>query len=366
MMKPLRACLVGTGHIARVNHLPGLRAHAARVELVAVHDIDSARARAFARENDIPATYSEIGEMLAHERPDLVHICTPPALHAALAIQCLEAGAHVYCEKPLCASLAELDLINAAEQRTGRVCAVVSQTRYGSSVQHVQALLSGGVAGRPLVAVCHTLWYRPPSYYEVPWRGKWSNELGGATVGQGIHAMDRLLFLLGEWSSIRAVVRTLDRRIEVEDLSAAIIEFRNGCIATVVNSVLSPREESYLRIDLQQATVELRHLYDFNNDNWRFTAAPGASAEIGAQLQALPKDVPANHAAQIGVLLDDLEHGTAHLTAGDEARRTLELLTALYKSAFTDSVVYRGTIRKEDPFYRSFHGGRETIPPGPV
>jgi predicted dehydrogenase len=357
-MKIFTACIVGAGHIAKVHHVPGLRAHASRVRLAAVHDIDTSRAHAFAHEHDIPRAYDDVAAMLASERPDLVHICTPPALHASLAIQCMEAGAHVYCEKPLCASLAELDLINAAEKRTGRTCAVVSQTRYGSSMRHVQATLTSGIAGRPLVAICHTLWFRPASYYQVPWRGRWSTELGGATISQGIHAMDRLLFLLGEWTQIRAVVRTLDRHIEVDDFSVAIIEFANGCVATVVNSVLSPREESYLRIDLQQASVELRHLYDFSNEHWRFTGTPEAPPEVIAQLRALPPDVPASHAAQIGLLLDDLERGRPHMTAGEEARRTLELLTALYKSGFTGLPVRRGSIGEGDPFYRSFHGSQ--------
>ncbi len=383
-MSNSRAAIIGTGNIARL-HVKGLQAHAAVVALVAVQDTDLPRAKTFAAEYGIAAAYATTGEMLAAAKPDLVHICTPPSFHAALAIQCMEAGAHVLCEKPLCASLAELDQIQTAEKRTGRFCASVFQMRYGSSVQHVREVLAGGAVGRPLVAVCNTLWFRSPAYYEVPWRGKWSNELGGPTVGHGIHLMDQMLYVLGEWTSLRAVARTSDRAIEVEDLSVAIVEFKNGCIATVINSILSPREETYLRIDLQQATVELTHLYGFNNESWRFTPRPGAAADAQAKLVAtpaagaaapvkssgpgfdrlcaLPADRPANHAAQIGAVLMDMNQGTVPLTAGPEARSTIELLTAIYKSSFTGQIVTRGSIVVGDPFYSSFNGGHTGLRP---
>ena len=272
-----------------------------------------------------------------------------------------------------------------AEKRTGRFCASVFQMRYGSSVQHVRDVLAAGEVGRPLVAVCNTLWFRSPAYYEVPWRGKWTNELGGPTVGHGIHLMDQMLYVLGEWSSLRAVARTADRAIEVEDLSVAMVEFKSGCVATVINSILSPREETYLRIDLQQATVELTHLYGFNNQSWRFTPRPGAAADAQAKLVAtpspgtaapsissgpgfdrlcaLPADRPANHEAQIGGVLADLRLGTVPLTAGPEARNTIELLTAIYKSSFTGQAVASGSIVPGDPFYEAFHGGRSSIAP---
>ncbi len=355
-MTKLRAALIGTGNIAR-QHVRGLRAHADRVDLVAVQDIDAATARTFAAEHSIPTAHADIATLLAHERPNLVHICTPPHVHAALALASMEAGAHVVCEKPLCASLAELDRLQAAEHANGRFCATVFQMRYGSSAGHVRRALAAGEAGRPLVAVCHTLWYRSAEYYRVPWRGKWGNELGGPTVGQGIHTMDQLLFLLGPWRRVTAVARTSDRDIEVEDVSVALVEFESGCVASIVNSVLSPRQETYIRIDAQHATLELTHLYSYKNESWRFTAGTTADPAAFGRLAALPPDVPADHVALVGGLLDDIAAGTAPVTTGAEARTTLDLLTAIYKSALTREPVARGSIVPGDPFYTSFHGG---------
>src|SRR5205823_3514473 len=155
--------------------------------------------------------------------PEIVHICTPPGTHTPLVLQCLNAGAWVFCEKPLCASLAELDRIEQAEQRTGRYVASVFQNRYGAGATHLKGLIERGELGRPLVAICHTTWYRPPSYYDVPWRGKWETELGGTTMGHGIHEIDLTLTLLGRWREVRATMGTLDRQIEVEDVSMAIV-----------------------------------------------------------------------------------------------------------------------------------------------
>ena len=89
---------------------------------------------------------------------------------------------------------------------------------------------------------------------------------------------------------------------------------------------------------------------------------PVAAAGYAA-LCALPTtDLPGNHTAQIGALLTDITAGTLPLTAGDEARRTIELLTAIYKSAFTGESVARGSIGPGDPFYTAFHGGRSLAP----
>jgi predicted dehydrogenase len=291
-----------------------------------------------------------------------VQIAAPPSLHAALSIRAMEAGAWVLCEKPLCASLAELDRIQEAEQRTGRYTSCIFQMRFASSTAHLRTLADAGRLGRPLLAVCETLWYRDADYYAVPWRGTWQGELGGPTMTQGIHAMDHLLHLFGDWAEVRAVADTLDHAIEVEDVSLAHVKFANGARAAIVNSTLSPRQETYLRLDYQKATVELTHLYSYLRENWRFTPAPLPGAEsLSAAWNSFPADVAdvgSTHGAQLNALVADMDRGVRPLTSGDEARRTLEFLTAIYKSAFTLQGVARGSIVKGDPFYEVLHGHR--------
>jgi predicted dehydrogenase len=359
MTQPYRAVLVGTGSVAD-SHARAIEETRGRVKLVSAVDVDRARVNAFCSRHRIANAHTDYHVALADDRPDIVLVAAPPALHTAMSIAAMEAGAWVLCEKPLCASLAEFDRIVEAERRTGRYTACVFQQRFASSTAHLRRLAADGLLGRPLVAVCHTLWYRDSSYYAVPWRGKWATELGGPTMGLGIHAMDHLLHLLGDWVEVRAQAATLDRDVEVEDVSMALVRFASGALASVVNSALSPRQETSIRIDFQRATVELTHLYGYTRDNWKLTLAPTAAEEGNTLVQAwqhFPPDTGSTHAAQLAEFVADLDAGRRPLTSGDDARRTLELLTALYKSAFTGQPILRDSIKPGDPFYTALHGG---------
>ena len=359
MSQTYRAVLVGTGSVAD-SHARAIEETRGRVRLVSAVDIDAERVKAFCGRHKISAAHTDYKIALREDRPDIVLVAAPPAVHATMSIAAMEAGAWVLCEKPLCASLAEFDQIAEAESRTGRYTACVFQQRFASSTAHLRRLAAEGLLGRPLVAVCHTLWYRDSSYYAVPWRGKWATELGGPTMGLGIHAMDHLLHLLGDWAEVRGQAATLDRDVEVEDVSMALVRFSSGALASMVNSALSPRQETSIRIDFQRATVELTHLYGYTRDNWKLTLAPTVAEEGNALVQAwqhFPPDTGSTHAAQLADFVGDMDARRRPLTSGDDARRTLELLTALYKSAFTARPVTRGSIKPGDPFYTALHGG---------
>lgn len=355
-MSKYRAAIIGTGGISRI-HAEGLKASADRVEIVACVDVDRERVDQFAEAYGIPNRFTDPREMLEHVKPDLVHICTPPNLHAELSIEAVKAGAWVLCEKPLCASLAELDAIQKAEAETGNYVSSVFQHRFGPGAAHLRNLIQEQSMGRLLVGLCNTTWYRNADYYAVPWRGKWSTELGGPTMGHGIHQIDLFLWLLGDWEEVRAMAGTLYHDIEVEDVSMAVVRFANGAMGSVTNSVLSPREESYLRFDFEKATVELSHLYGYGRDNWKYTKSPEANEEEFARWSDLPEQTRSGHGAQIAALLDSMDAGERPLVSGVEARRTIEFITALYKAAFTGAPVRRGEITPGDPFYTVLHGG---------
>ncbi len=371
MSKTYRAVLVGTGSICDA-HLRAVESTNGRVELVAAVDLDQQRVDEFCKRAKVPHAFTDFDEMLKTIGPDLVLIATPPSSHAPMSIAAMEAGAWVLCEKPLCGSLAELDQIRAAEVRTGCYTGCVFQMRFASSHLHLKRLADGGQLGRPLVGVCNTLWYRDAAYYAVPWRGRWETELGGPTMGLGIHAMDHFLDLFGEWEEVRSMAGTLDRDIEVEDVSMALVRFSNGAFGSIVNSALSPRQDTYIRLDYQRATVELNHLYGYTRDNWKLTLAPPAQDDSLLQAwQSFPPDVGSTHGAQLNAFISNMDHGECPHTSGIEARRTLELLTAIYKSAFTDKPVARGSIVDGDPFYRHLNGGgayklRHTVSPFPA
>jgi predicted dehydrogenase len=358
---PLRTAVVGTGSIARGSHLPALETLAAEgeVELVAAVDLDATAVRAFADAAGIPHAATDLDAMLAEVSPDLVVLCTPPAVHREQAVAALRAGAWVWCEKPPCPSLADYDAVEAAAPggAADPYPAIVFQHRFGSGARHVRGLLRSGAFGRPLVAHCQTTWYRDAAYYAVPWRGRWATEGGGPAMGHGIHQTDLLLDLMGPWSEVRGMAARLVHDVETEDVSTALVRFADGAVATVVNSVLSPDEVSRIRIDCERATVELTHLYGHRNADWRITPAPGVAEGTAAAWRDFGADEPSSHLAQLRALVADIRAGRRHPTGGAGGRRTLEFITALYKSAFTGAPVRAGEIGPGDPYYTALHGG---------
>jgi predicted dehydrogenase len=358
-MSRYRAAIIGTGSIAG-NHIKALHDLQSRVEVVAAMDVVRDRVEEYSKKHGIPHYYTDAAEMLEREHPDLVHIATPPNAHHRLITQSLQAGASVLCEKPLCTSLAELDHIAAIEQQTGKYCSSVFQWRFGSRAQHFKRLIQEEALGRPLLGICQTTWFRDAAYYEVPWRGKWATEGGGPTMGHGIHAMDLFLWLLGDWAEVSAFTSTLDRAIEVEDVSLAMIRFKNRTLGSIVNSVLSPREETYLRFDFQKASVELTGLYGYTNENWRFTQPAGQADDAAStRWNELTQNTSSSHKNQLSQLLDSLDQRKRPLSSTLDVRPTLEFLTAIYKSAATRQIVRQGSIVAGDAFYDHVSGTRQ-------
>ncbi|WP_159944266.1 MULTISPECIES: Gfo/Idh/MocA family protein [unclassified Nocardiopsis] len=353
----IRVALVGTGNIARF-HASALRSLEERAEIVAAVDVEPDTLAAFRSRFAIPAGYGDLAVMLERERPELVHVCTPPGLHRSQVEACLGAGASVLVEKPPALSLAEAEKMAAAEGGArGPWLATVFQHRFGSGARRVRALADAGVLGRPLVAACHTTWFRPQEYFDVPWRGRWETEGGGPTMGHGIHQMDLLLFLLGEWTEVSAVARRQARDVETEDVSLAHVAFANGAVASVVNSLVSPQEESRIRIDYERATVELVHLYGYGDSDWRITPAPGCEEELTAAWEAGEHGADSGHHAQISRVLDALRGGTAPPVTSAEALRTLRLVAGVYASAFEGRPVTPADLGPESPFHTRMDGG---------
>ncbi len=347
--------IVGTGGIADI-HAGDIARLDGRAEIVAAVDTDPERLSAFTAKWSVPRSYADIATMLDEERPDVVDLCTPPALHAVQARACMERGLTVLCEKPPTLSLAELDELTTLESvGEGRFAAVV-QHRFGSGARKLRGLVAEARLGQPTVAVCNTLWFRPDEYFAVPWRGKWEIEGGGPTMGHGIHQMDLMLSILGPWRRVTAVAERRARPTDTEDISAAIVTFDSGAMATVINSLLSPRETSYLRFDFAHATVELEHLYGYGDDNWTVTPEPGREDDVAGAWSEGPSGQPSGHGAQISAVLDALDAGVAPPVTAAQIRPTMDLVTAIYASAFTRRPVEAGEIGPDSPFYRRLDG----------
>lgn len=354
-MPRIRAAIVGTGNIAHF-HLDALQSLHREVVTVAAVDIDSTRVKEFCSSHQIDQSYADVGQMLDAQRPELVHICTPPGLHRAQVLQCLQAGASVVVEKPPTLTLREMDELAAAERPGGPWLATVFQHQFGSGAQRLRAMVADGVLGRALLAVCNTTWLRDQAYFDVPWRGRWDIEGGGPTMGHGIHQMDLLGAVLGDWEEVSAVARQQARQMETEDVSLAHITFANGAVASVINSVVSARQESYLRFDFERATVELTHLYGYGDDDWRITPAPGFEEQVNSAWKAGNHGVESSHRAQFQAVLQCLRHGSPPPVTTADARRTMQLVAGIYASSFHRRRIHPADLGPDSPFYSRMDG----------
>ncbi|MGW5640525.1 Gfo/Idh/MocA family protein [Streptomyces sp. NPDC003832] len=360
---PVRIAVVGAGNIAETRHLPAVAAQNGQARVVAVTDVDRGRAEEFAARWDIPSVHDDLDSLLADVRPDIVFVCTPPGTHRETVSASLAAGAWVWCEKPPTLSLAEYDDLAAHEGESGPYVSYVFQHRFGSAARALREQVRTGALGRPLVGICHTLWYRDDAYFDLPWRGKWATEGGGPTMGHGIHQMDLMLSLMGDWTEVRADMGTLARDVETEDVSMAVVKFANGAMVSMVNSLLSPRETSYLRFDFTDATVEVTHLYGYGNDDWTWTPAPHRADDTPALLGAPAEDEASSHEAQLSLLLQDFRAGRRPAASGDDGRRVMALIAALYQSAMSGRPVTPAELTPANPYYHAMSGAADHAVP---
>lgn len=352
MADPIGIGIIGAGEISLL-HAAAFRELGERVRLVAVADIDQDRARAQAERFNTPAVYDDYQKLLADPNVQAVAICTPPFVHVQQSVDSLEAGKHVLCEKPVAATLSDLDRIGAAAQSSGQLFSGVFQHRFGRGAQQVKALIDRGRFGRLLLGLTHTLWLRTPSYYEVWWRGTWEQECGGASVSQGLHGIDMLLWLMGEPSRLYAGAATLKADIEVEDTASAVVHFRNGALGQVLATVNCQDNRSRLEVyGVDLSAVSSEDAYQPTRDPFRLSAADPAHLE-SVQKEAeelVPSGPPFLHLGMVEDFVGAIEEGREPMVTVDECRRSLELVTAMYRSAMTGEAV-SFPVQASDPFY---------------
>ena len=335
----MRVAVVGLGigiqHAAAWKQLPE------RFELVAVCDIDEAKARRVAEKLEIPRVVSDYASLLrGDDAPELLDICTPPQLHFDMSVAALRAGKHVICEKPLVPSLAVCDQLTriAAESR-GQLMPIF-QYRFGNGLRKLQHLVARGLTGQAYFSTIETAWLRGDAYYAVDWRGKWKTELGGVMTTHAIHSHDILCSVIGPVKSVFARTTTRVNPIETEDCAAVSVEMADGSLATLSATLGSRPEISRLRFSFENLTAESSlSPYQPCFDPWTFTAA---DAELQREVDAAIGEVEPRKELYAG----QFERFDAALRSGDalpvtlaDARASLELLTAIYDSARTGQSV---------------------------
>lgn len=238
---PIGVVIVGSGiishnHAEAIARVPGLR-------VVAVVDpVAEASGRLADRvaeqTGDRPAQYDSVDAALVDDDVNLVVICSPSGSHVDIAATALAAGRHVLVEKPLDTSLPqarELVRLAATAGERGQLCSVISQHRFDPASVAVSEAVASGRFGRLTSAVASVAWWRTQAYYDsAGWRGTWAQDGGGATMNQGIHTVDLLLWLLGQPVEVYAQTgRLAHERIEVEDVAVGTVRFASGALAVL-------------------------------------------------------------------------------------------------------------------------------------
>jgi predicted dehydrogenase len=281
-----------------------------------------------------------LAAVLADPAIDVVDICLPPHLHFQACVDALEAGKQVICEKPLVTSLEEADALAAVAARTGGRIFPVFQYRYGLGTAQLGALMAAGLAGRCHAGSLETHWDRGADYYAVPWRGTWAGESGGALLGHAIHIHDMLTGILGPVAQVYADVATRVNAIEVEDCAALSIRMGDGAVVTSSVTLGAAGDTSRLRLMFEGVTVESDHApYAPAAKGWSFTArAPASQAAIDAVLAGVaPPRI--GYAGMFEALAEALDGRAGGEVTLEDARRSLEFVTACYASARTNRPV---------------------------
>jgi predicted dehydrogenase len=335
---PLKIGLVGCGigrqHLDAYRRLPDL------FEVVAVCDVDGTKAREVAQEYGIGRALTDLGALCKVRELDVVDLCTPPSLHVAQTLQVLAAGKHVICEKPLAGSLKDADRVIRVEKQSGRRVMPIFQYRFGHGIQKLRLLVARGIAGRAYLTTMETAWRRRAAYYAVPWRSRWATELGGPVVNHAIHAHDLVYYVLGPARAVSAHLTTLVNPVETEDCAAIWLEMADGSICTLAVTTGSAHEISRYRFCFANVTAESNTApYRSSHDPWTFTGdTPEVDARIAEALAAFEPELE-GFAGQLARYHRALQSGDEFPVTLEDARASLELITAIYHSARTRSPV---------------------------
>ncbi|MBV9374911.1 MAG: Gfo/Idh/MocA family oxidoreductase [Alphaproteobacteria bacterium] len=327
-------CGIGRGHIE------GYKAHPDKFRVTALCDVDEGRLAATGDEFAITRRTVSFDDILRLADIDIVDICTPPALHVTQALAVLVAGKEVVCEKPVAGSLADIDRVIAAEgEAAGRVMPVF-QYRFGDGVRKAKHVIDLGLAGTSYLATVETAWRRTPEYYRTMWRGRLQSELGGVLLTHAIHSHDLLTYLMGPVASVFAHTATRINPVEVEDCAVASLVMQSGALASLAATLGSHREISRLRLCFEQVTFESSLApYSPGDDPWSIIpASPTANDRIGNALAGY-RSAQSGFAGLMGAYHEALTTGGALPVTLADARQSLELVTALYHSAATGSLV---------------------------
>ena len=342
---------IGPSHIHAMGEIRGCK-------LGAICDVRPDPAAGVAADLGVPY-FATIGEMLAADVIDAASICTPSGLHRDAALEVIEGGKHLLVEKPLEITTERADQIIAAAAARGVKLAAVYQSRHRPTVRRLKGLVDAGMLGEIYSGSAYLKRYRTQEYYDSGgWRGTWQMDGGGCLMNQGIHIVDLFTWFLGEVDEVIAETDNVGRQVEVETLALSLVKFRSGARGVIEGSTLAyPELPQYLEIFGSRGTLTFdpRKVWRLDlmdptpeEETARQELLALAEREDRAREDAEPPtpgtpipSVDMGHAPVMADFVEAIRADRPPEVDGPEARRAIELITAIYESGRRNSATVR-------------------------
>lgn len=346
-----KIALVGCGriserHLKVADQIEGLK-------LAAVCDIQEERVQAASKAWGVPA-YLDAMEMVRRERPDIVSILTDSGSHAKVGIALAPHVPVLVIEKPMALTLEDADQLIETCEMHGTKLFVVKQNRFNPSIMALKQALDQGRFGKLVLGTVRIRWSRPQAYYDQdPWRGTWKLD-GGVLTNQASHHIDLLQWMLGPVESVKCYITTRLVDIEAEDTGVAVLRFRCGALGVIeATTATRPKDlEGSISVLGEKASVVIGGFSVNRPVTWNFAEPRPEDEEINQLITNPPNVYGLGHLPYYQDVLDCLDTGRNSMLAGLEGRKSLEIINALYESAFTGREVFLKYVPQSVPLGR--------------
>jgi predicted dehydrogenase len=329
--------VISDTHLAAIRSLPN-------AEIIAVCDTRGHCAEAKAEQYGC-AWYSDLAEMLKRDDMHVCNVVVPSGLHAKLGIQCCEAGKHVICTKPIDITLEAIDSLIEAAARNHVLVGATHQSRNYGVYRRLKQAIETGRLGKLLYGNAIVPWYRTEEYYSDGWHGTKRLDGGGALINQSIHYIDLLLWMMGQPTQVFGFADNLGHQsIEVEDCANAVVKFESGAHGVIQGTTCTYQgHPQRLEIHGMKGNVIIAgdemHLWEVEGDETEYHPGEGKTGGSADPKMGMGEEAVRAHAEQIGDLLAAIEEGRQPVLNGQEARRAVELILAIYQASETGQVV---------------------------
>ncbi|ANH81023.1 hypothetical protein A8C56_08560 [Niabella ginsenosidivorans] len=304
--------------------------------LDAVVDSDFKKAKALAGKYNCRAC-SSLEELLS-QNPllDVISICTPNWLHAPQSIQCLEAGFHVLCEKPMAIHYSDAQKMVQVSHNTGKKLFIVKQNRYNPPIAFVKQLIENGSLGRLYSFHVNGFWNRPANYY-TNWRGKLKTD-GGTLYTQFSHFIDLIMWFFGDAVSASLLSANLAHPdIEFEDTGVIQFKMQTGIIGSFSYSVNSFEKNMEGSITLlgEKGTIKIGGQYLNELEYFRVQGIDKPDLPIGngANQYGNYEGSMSNHDKIYENLIEALDNDNHPFLQANEGSLLIKFIEDLYKTS---------------------------------